>query len=569
MASHALRPGVAYFSMEIGLDPAIPTYSGGLGILSGDTIRSAADLGVPMVGITLLHRKGYFQQKLDASGNQTELPVEWSPDRVLEKQNTVVTVPLEGRHVKIRAWRYSVRGVTGHTVPVYLLDTQLSENSTWDQTLTDTLYGGDHRYRLAQEIVLGIGGLALLRALGHEKGLQYHMNEGHAALVTLALLEEHLKGRGLLNFSDAEIEAVRRQCIFTTHTPVSAGHDAFAWDMVAELLGGERTEALRNIQCCVTGGLDMTHLAMRFSRYINAVALKHQETANSIFPRHSIDSVTNGVHAVTWTAPPLRALFDKYLPGWRRDNNYLRSATTIPLHELRSAHFEAKRALFDEVRRRTGVEMSENVLTLGFARRATAYKRPDLLLTNLDRLSAIARSVGPIQIVFGGKAHPRDTVGKDLIRRIHDAAQQIRNDVPVVYLENYDMTLGLMLTSGVDVWVNNPIRPLEASGTSGMKAALNGVPSFSVLDGWWVEGHTEGITGWSIGDGTEPRNDSALEIARMYDKLEKTIVPLYYSRTAAFTEVMRWAIALNGSFFNTQRMVGQYANLAYFPAKEA
>jgi starch phosphorylase len=522
-----------------------------------------------MVGITLLHRKGYFQQKLDAAGNQSELPVEWSPDRVLEKQNLVVTIPLEGRQVKIRPWRYQVRGAGGHVVPVYLLDTQLPENSTWDQTLTDTLYGGDNHYRLCQEIVLGMGGLAVLRALGYEKTLQYHMNEGHAALVTLALLEENLKGRGLLNFSDADIDAVRSQCIFTTHTPVSAGHDAFAWDLVRDLLGGERTEALRNIQCCVTGGLDMTHLAMRFSRYINAVALKHQETANGLFPRHSISSITNGVHAVTWTSPPMRALFDKYLPGWRRDNNYLRSAVTIPLHEVRSAHFEAKRQLLDEVRRRNGVELNETVLTLGFARRATAYKRPDLLLSNFDRLIAIARQAGPLQIVFGGKAHPRDSVGKDLIRRIHDAAHHLRHEVPIVYLENYDMALGQTLTSGVDIWVNNPIRPLEASGTSGMKAALNGVPSFSVLDGWWVEGHTEGVTGWSIGDGTEPRNDSSLEIARMYDKLEKTIVPLYYSRTAAFTEVMRWAIALNGSFFNTQRMVSQYAAMAYFPAKEA
>lgn len=561
--SSSPRNSIAYFSMEIGLDPSIPTYSGGLGVLSGDTLRSAADLRVPLVAVTLVHRKGYFQQRLDSRGNQTEVPNEWSPEKVVERVPQTVTVTLEGRPVKIGAWRYLVRGVTGHAVPVYLLDTALPENSLGDQSLTDSLYGGDNRYRLCQEVVLGIGGIAMLRALGHEKGFQYHMNEGHAALVTFALLQEHLKERGTGSISDADIEAVRKQCIFTTHTPVSAGHDLFPWDMVAQVAGGDQARALQSIQCCVDGGLDMTHLSMRFSRYINAVAIRHGETARGLFPRHSIDSITNGVHAATWTAPPIQELFDRNLPGWRRDNAYLRAAGGIPLHELRAAHFAAKRSLIELVARRTGVSLNETVATLGFARRATAYKRPDLLLTNLDRLTAIARSVGPLQIVYGGKAHPKDGVGKDLIRRIFDAARSADASVKIVYLENYDMAVGRALTAGVDLWVNNPIRPLEASGTSGMKAALNGVPSFSVLDGWWVEGHVEGVTGWSIGDGTEPIHDSGLEASRLYDKLERVILPMYYGRTAAFTEVMRWAIALNGSYFNTQRMVEQYLNNAY------
>jgi starch phosphorylase len=443
---------------------------------------------------------------------------------------------------------------------VYLLDTALAENSTWDQTLTDSLYGGDSRYRLCQEIVLGMGGLAVLRAQGHPHAHQYHMNEGHAALVTLALLEESAQGKPI---SETEIEAVRKQCLFTTHTPVSAGHDAFPWDMVREALGPDRAQTLRTIQCCTAAGLDMTHLAMRHSKFINAVAQRHKETALDLFPKHDIESITNGVHPVTWTSPPMRALFDKHLGGWRRDSHALRAAVMIPLHELRDAHLQSKRLLFEEIRRRTGVALEENELTLGFARRATAYKRPDLLLSNLDRLISIHRQTGPIQIVYGGKAHPRDAVGKELIRRIFDASRELHDEIRIVYLDNYDMTLGQLITSGVDVWVNNPIRPLEASGTSGMKAALNGVPSLSILDGWWVEGHVEGVTGWSIGDGTEPRNDSAMEASRLYEKLQRVVVPLYYTRTAQFTEVMRWAIALNGSYFNTHRMVSQYAGQAW------
>jgi len=557
---------VASFSMEVGLEPTIPTYSGGLGVLAGDTLRSAADLQVPMVGVSLLHRKGHFRQQLDAVGKQTEHPVEWRPEDHLELQSPVVLVTIEGRTVHVRAWRYTVRGISGHAVPVYLLDTALPENTPRDQTLTDHLYGGDDRYRLCQEVVLGMGGVAILQALGHDAEVHYHMNEGHSALLTLALLEQQTAGRELAAVTDADLEAVRSQCIFTTHTPVHAGHDKFSMNLVQEILGNERSAALETLQCCVDGALNMTYLALRFSRYVNGVAMRHGEVSRDMFPHYPINTITNGVHAVTWTSPPLQALYDRHIAQWRFDNLYLRYAMGIPVHEIEQAHARAKRDLLDEVDLRMGVRLDDTVMTLGFARRATPYKRADLLFTNLERLQAMTRHVGPLQILYAGKAHPGDEEGKAMIRRIFKAAAALGEGVRVVYLEDYNMALAQRLCAGVDLWLNTPRRPEEASGTSGMKAALNGVPSLSVLDGWWVEGHLEGVTGWAIGDGHEPLSDPSMEVTSLYDKLERIILPLFYGRPAAFAEVMRSTIALNGSFFNTQRMVSQYVSNAYFPA---
>ena len=559
---------VAYFSMEICLEQAIPTYSGGLGVLAGDTLRSAADLNVPMSAVTLLYRKGYFRQHLDPNGNQSEEPVAWRPADVLELTAKRVIVDVEGRDVVVRAWRYPIKGIDGHTVPVYLLDTDLPENSEWDRTLTDYLYGGDSRYRLCQEVVLGMGGAELVRALGDDAGMQYHINEGHAALLTLSLLERQLAGGDHQTPTEADVAAVRSQCIFTTHTPVPAGHDRFPESLVRSVLGDARADLLRATGCCDGEGepwLNMTRLALRFSHYVNGVAMRHGEISQGMFPNYPVHAITNGVHAVTWTSPPFRDLFDRHIPGWRRDNLYLRYAVGIPLDEIREAHAHAKRLLLDEVARRTGTRLDPAIMTIGFARRATPYKRADLIFSDLDRLRAITRSAGAMQIVFAGKAHPRDEGGKELIRHIFRAAHELDDSLRVVYLENYEMDLGALLTSGVDLWLNNPMKPLEASGTSGMKAAINGVPSLSVLDGWWVEGHVEGATGWSIGnsDATEP--DSAAELDDMYTKLERVILPLFYGLPPAFAQVMRYAIALNGSFFNTQRMVDQYIRNAYSP----
>lgn len=562
-----MRDKVAYFSMEIALDSAIPTYSGGLGVLAGDTLRAAADLGAPLVAVTLLHRKGYFHQRLDRLGDQSESAEVWHPEEVLDRLEPVVTVTLEGRAVQVRAWQFTVRGVRGHTVPVYLLDTGIAENSPWDQSLTDSLYGGDLHYRLCQEAILGIGGVGMLRALGHTGLESYHMNEGHSALLTLALLEQRLDGAGLGAVSEKDVEAVRQHCIFTTHTPVPAGHDRFPREMVRQALGDERLAALEATHCLPDDGLNMTFLALRLSHYVNGVAMQHGEVSRSMFPHYPINAITNGVHAVTWTSPPFRELYDHYISGWRPDNLYLRYAVGIPLEDIRAAHAVAKRELVKRVQRMSGVALDENVFTIGFARRSATYKRADLVFSDLERLRRIAREVGPFQIIYGGKAHPQDEGGKELIRRVFEAAEALHGVATVVYVENYDMRWGQLLTSGADVWMNTPKRPQEASGTSGMKAALNGVPSFSVLDGWWVEGHVEGVTGWSIGCREEPAEDQASEIASLYDKLERVILPLYYGQPLGYAEVMRSAIALNGGFFNTQRMVQQYLANAY-PLRE-
>ena len=557
---------LAYFSMEFGIDLDMPTYSGGLGILAADTIRAAADLGITAAGVTLLHRKGYFRQHLDNNGNQSESDVDWSPERFLELLPQRVLITMEGRQVQVRAWRYLVRGESGQAMPVYFLDTAIPENTPWDQSLTDHLYGGDDHYRLCQQVVLGLGGVAILRALGHRRVHAYHMNEGYSALVVLALLEEQTWGSGLHTVSSAQIEAVRQRCVFTTHTPVPAGHGYVSMDLVRGVLGEERTNFLMGAECCSNGVLNVTALALNFSRYINGVSMRHEETSRSMFNNHPINSVTNGVHATTWTSAPFRRVYDHYVPEWRRDNLYLRYAIKIPLDEIWQAHSEAKQELLSEVERRTGQRLDPAAMTLGFARRATSYKRTNLLFYDLNWLKKIAQQVGSIQVICGGKAHPRDEGGKALIRRIFEAAAGLRDVVPVVYLAEYDIELAKYLCSGVDLWLNTPQKPLEASGTSGMKAALNGVPSLSILDGWWIEGHVEGATGWAIGDGWQSETNPDKEVASMYDKLEHVILPMFYQQPNAFVSIMRSAIALNGSYFNAQRMLAQYVQNAYLAA---
>jgi starch phosphorylase len=558
------NPKVAYFSMEIALEPQIPTYSGGLGVLAGDTLRSAADLGVPMVGVTLVHRKGYFRQTLDERGNQFEEDASWNPEDGLEDSGVQTVVEIEGRAVHLRAAKFTIRGISGHAVPVYLLDSDLPENTAWDKALTDHLYGGDARYRFCQEALLGIGGVKILRELGFAQIASYHMNEGHAALLAVALLEERLGKADLGSATEKDLEAIRSQCIFTTHTPVPAGHDQFSRTLMQQVLGTERMRILGVTHCCPEGVLNMTYLALRFSRYINGVAMHHGEISQSMFPGYPISAITNGVHAVTWTAPPFRELYDRHFPEWRRDNLYLRYVRGISLDEILHAHALAKRALLREVRARAGVQMSESAFTIGFARRAATYKRPELLFANGDRLRRMAREHGPLQLVFGGKAHPQDGPSKELIRHVFEAAESLKDAVRFAYAPDYDMRWAQLITSGVDVWLNTPQRPQEASGTSGMKAALNGVPSLSVLDGWWIEGHAEGATGWAIGS-ADVHEDEA---ASLYDKLDETILPLFYGQPNRFGEIMRSTIALNGSFFNSQRMVGQYVANAYFPDAE-
>jgi len=552
--------------MEIGLHPAMPTYSGGLGILAGDIIRSAADLSIPMVAVTLIHRKGYFYQRLDASGWQREEPMEWAVDDFLEEMPERTSVTIEGRSIQIRAWKYEATGVDGYKVPVYFLDTDLPENSEWDRTLTHFLYGGDQRYRLCQEAILGIGGVRMLRAIDNQSIERFHMNEGHASLLTLELLDEEVRKAGRKSISHEDIEAVRKKCIFTTHTPVPAGHDQFPLDLVSRVLGRREVYEMKDVFCC-EGLLNMTYLALNLSHYINGVAKKHGEITRLMFAGYVIDAITNGVHAATWVATPFQELYDRYIPGWRQDNFSLRSALNITKQEVWKAHTESKKRLIQYVNRQTNVGMDMDFLTVGFARRATAYKRGDLLFRDIERLKSISLKAGNLQLIYAGKAHPHDQGGKELIRRIFQAKESLKKEIKIAYLENYDIELGKMMTSGVDLWLNTPQPPLEASGTSGMKAALNGVPSLSILDGWWIEGHIEGVTGWSIeenGRGTGQGHDLQKDAISLYNKLEQVIIPLYYNDRDRFIDVMRHSIALNGSFFNTQRMLQQYVLKAYF-----
>jgi starch phosphorylase len=554
---------VAYFSMEIAINPAMPTYSGGLGVLAGDTMRSAADVGVPLVAFTLLHRKGYFQQHLDSKGVQSEDVQPWNPSDFCVEEPARVTVSVEDRIVTVRAWRYELVGRYGHVLPIYLLDTDLDGNSGWDRGLTDHLYGGDTNYRLQQEIVLGMGGARMANALGHRVNV-YHMNEGHAALLTLALLESQLAGGPLGEATETDIEQVRRKCVFTTHTPVPAGHDRFSTEQTIRILGGDRTARLEKLGCFRDGMLNMTLLALRFSRYANGVTMQHAKVTRGMFPEFAIDSITNGVHAPTWISEPIQQLLDANFSSWRRDSLYLRNAIDLPEKDILAAHARAKGELLAEVAARTGLVLNPKVLTLGFARRVATYKRATLLFTDPERLAEIAAAAGGLQIIYAGKAHPQDEPGKALIQQVYEDAARFSNGVlRIVYLENYGWDLGALMTAGVDVWVNTPRRPYEASGTSGMKAAMNGVPSLSILDGWWIEGCIEGYTGWAIEDGA---ND-AEEANSLYKKLETAVVPLYLEAPEKWARLMRNTLAFNGSYFNTNRMVKQYTRNAYYPVK--
>ena len=551
---------IGYFSMEIALSKDLPTYSGGLGMLAGDTLRSAADTGAPMVAVSLAHRCGYFRQHLDADGQQSETDVVWHPEQQLSEAPARITINLQGRDLHIRAWRFDVVGVSGHILPVFLLDTDLEGNDPYDRTLTHHLYGGDTYYRLCQEAVLGLGGIHLLHAMGCRPEV-CHMNEGHAALLTIGLMEEHLRGVPLRDARESDAAYVRERCVFTTHTPVPAGHDQFGLDQMYRVLGHERASCIERFGCLHNGLMNMTYLALRFSRYVNGVAMQHGIVSQGMFPEYQVHSITNGVHAATWIAPAMQNLLDKRIPAWRHDNQYLRNVYGIEPALLEEAHKAGQARLFRTVKERTGIELNPEVLTLGFARRVATYKRASLLFHDAERLHALAEKLGGLQILYAGKAHPADNAGKALIREVFAAAGRLNDSkLRILYLENYDWELGEQLTGGVDVWLNTPRRPYEASGTSGMKAAMNGVPSLSVLDGWWIEGCAENITGWAV----EDFDDEAKEADCLYTKLEQQVAPLF-ANESAWARMRQHCIALNGTFFNTHRMLGQYVSNAYFP----
>ncbi len=553
--------------MEVGLSPEMPTYSGGLGVLAGDTIKAAADLGLPFVAVSLISRRGYFRQLLEEDGAQVEEPSSWDPSLFMELQTPRVSVRIEGREVSVCSWRYEQRSAFGRSVPVIFLDTDLAANAPEDREITHYLYGGDDTYRLKAEIVLGIGGLRMLEALGFHVA-RYHLNEGHAALLTLELL--HRTKKSIENVWDErliwDLPTVREKTIFTTHTPVAAGHDRFPYDLVARVLGDYvPLELLRKL--AGEESMNNTLLAMNLSGFINGVAKKHRDVSRSMFQGYAISAVTNGVHSVSWTHPAMAALFDRHIPAWREDPTLLAWVDKIPDSKILETHRLVKRELVELIRQSAGVRFDEDVLTIGFARRATGYKRADLLFSDPELLRRIG--AGKLQIVFAGKAHPHDREGKDLIRRVHQRMAELEGAIPAVWLPDYDMRLALKLIAGVDVWLNTPLRPLEASGTSGMKAAHNGVPNFSVLDGWWIEGHIEGLTGWSIGPppdevGMVERADSdAADVADLYRKLENKIIPLYLGDSHGWARVMKGAIGKNAYYFNAHRMMSRYVTEAY------
>ncbi|KYK24304.1 alpha-glucan phosphorylase [Thermoplasmatales archaeon SM1-50] len=548
------KPKIAYFSMEIGINENIPTYSGGLGILAGDTLKSCADLNVPIVGVTLLSEKGYFYQEIDLDGNQIELPYNFNLDDFLKLLPCKTNVKIEDREITIRIWFYPVQGASGYIVPVFFLDTNVEGNSPYDREITKYLYGGDNRYRLAQEIVLGIGGVRAIDSLGYRNIDKYHMNEGHAALGTLELYDQ---------FKD--VEKVRNQCVFTTHTPVAAGHDQFDLSLAKSMIGDLLPNSLLH-EFTFEHKLNMTRLALFFSHYVNGVAKKHGEVSRKMFPGYDIDSITNGVHTPTWVSEPFQRVFDKNLPGWRSDPYILRGAFGIDKAEIWAAHMEAKKKLIDFVNNRYNVGMNYDHFTIGFARRQTAYKRPELLISDPEKLMTIGEKAGPIQIIYGGKAHPKDGSGKEAIKKIFSTMKTIQGNVKIAYIHNYDIAMGKLITAGVDVWLNTPRRPKEASGTSGMKAAHNGVPQVSTLDGWWIEGRVENITGWAIGTRKSNERDSDDQNDRndLYNKLETWIIPKFYNDRDNWIRTMRSCIAINASFFNTNRMIEQYVLNAYF-----
>jgi starch phosphorylase len=546
--------------MEIALQSDIPTYSGGLGVLAGDTLRTAADLELPLVGVTLITRRGYFRQALDDQGRQTEQPDPWEPERWVVPLEAKVAVPLEDRKVWVQGWLYVVEGTRGYKVPVVLLDTDLPENTPADREITHYLYGDGEDYRLKQEIVLGIGGARLLQALGF-RAHTYHMNEGHSALLALELLRRYeLQPEDVgPGGSIYDVAQVRERCLFTTHTPVEAGHDQFDYGLVERVLDDfvDRRELK---MLAGEDRLNMTRLALNLSGYVNGVAKKHAEVSNNMFPGHRVHAVTNGIHPPTWASQCFARLYDAYVPDWRHEGSLLVRADQVPDDKIWQAHVEAKQALMGKVKAVCGVNLEMDAPIIGFARRMTAYKRPDLLFSDIARLVAIARK-HRFQIVLAGKAHPRDQQGKQLIEHIHSHLRQVAADIPSAFLPNYDMELGRYLVAGSDLWLNTPLRPLEASGTSGMKAALNGVPHLSVLDGWWMEGCMEGVTGWAIGARTSDANGS--DAASLYDVLENTVLPLYYNDRSGWIRVMKGAITKNASYFNSYRMMRRYAAEAY------
>jgi starch phosphorylase len=538
------EPLVAYISMEIALENKIKTYAGGLGVLAGDILRSAVNMRFPMVGVTLFNHEGYFKQTITKDGEQKKSP-DKSEFLLFKKMPQTVTVNIGKEAVLVGAWRYLIKSESGFCVPIYFLDTDLPGNSPENRRLSGALYGGNEEYRLKQEIILGRGAVKILEAIGHKKIVKFHLNEGHGALAAVELF---------LNSKQAQeknkIKEVKKKCVFTTHTPVSKAQDIFS---LPYFLSFQPDFPGYLPKLVINNEVNMTRIGLYFSGFSNAVSRAHQKTSREIYKDFNLQSVTNGIDSLFWTAPEFKILYDQHIPGWRVDNSLLKKAEYIPLREVWSAHQQAKRRLIAYIAKQPGLKFNEDVFTIAFARRFTVYKRPEFLFRNLGRLLEINKQK-PLQLIYAGKAHPDDLEGQELIRKINLLAKGLSSDIQMVFLENYDLEKAQLLTAGADLWLNNPLPPNEASGTSGMKAAHNGVPQASTFDGWWVEGYKKNKTGWKI---TEKTGDE------IYDLLEKKILPLYYDFPEKWRALMVSTISRNAAYFNTQRALREYIKNIY------
>ncbi len=540
---------ISYFSAEIGISSSLPTYSGGLGVLAGDHIKAAADAGLPMCAMTLLYKEGYFKQRIDEDGVQTETYPSFDPFPMLKKLSKRFTLKLRDRDVWIQAYEYKYRGLNGHEIPIYFLDTDVKDNFPDDRKITLRLYSGDKDHRILQEAILGFGGIQLLESLGINGDIEtYHMNEGHCSFLTLGLLEKYRGNR----------DEVRKRCHFTTHTPVEAGHDHFAKERCEKLLHGLLPQNLELPSLVQNRRWHMTELGLYFSRTANGVSQLHGKVAGEQFPDFKIDAITNGVYHPYWVSKEMRELYNHYIPGWKHSPHLLDEIDSVPGEEFWEMHQSNKHFLLGYANSQTGKALAEDTLTLGFARRAAEYKRARLIFNDLPRLIELGQ--GKLQIIFAGKAHPKDKLGKAIIQDIVEKSNELYGKVKVVFLENYNMWLGKLITSGVDVWVNTPLRPNEASGTSGMKAALNGIPNLSILDGWWAEACVHNVNGWAIGD---PKiADDNKDAADFYAILESFVIPSYYQDRIKWISLMKESVK-TGARFTAHRMVKDYEDKYY------
>ena len=554
---------IAYFVMECAVDSRIPTYSGGLGILAGDTLQSFADLEVPAVCITLLWKNGFTNQKLSNDGTQLDSVQEWDVERYMQPTNIKIKMPLGDKDITITAYKYTIESTKGdNEIDAYFLTPDVPENDPETRKICDRLYIEGGLTRLKQEIILGIGGYEMLKAIKYKPFL-YHINESHSAFLIASLMKD-------MN----DLNRVKSRVVFTTHTPIPAAFDKFAMKDVASMLGRYcDKQVLYDIyqeKLEDNDELNLSWLAIKNAKNVVAVSRKHKFVSEQIFEGYRLKYVTNGIHHIKWASAHHKMLYAKYINGWEEDPDLLRDVACIPDNEFAQAHILSKETLVEMVNSESDASFIPEDFTIAMAKRITHYKRNNLILSNPNKLIEIAENKGNIQIIFAGKAHPADPDGLAMIKSIHNASRYIASKtkkIKIAFLENYNIHKANIILAGVDLWLNNPVRPLEASGTSGMKASLNGVPNFSVLDGWWLEACMEGINGWGIG----PRpawtdlsySDDVQDLNDIYGKLEFNILDLYYKNFSDYLKIMKMAVSTIAPYFNTHRMVSEYVTDLY------